>query len=239
MDTGKQPRKLTYFHIPKTGGRFLSANTIDIFKADLINRKISTFDKLGKSRHQSFYYLDNDILAKPMVSIRNPVDRTISHYLYILQNFLTGDIKYDKKLFLDYINSEKCNIDNYQAKFICSNIQKLDLNDNDVNLSKIDNQVIFKRLSKVDFLIKTEDINKDLCHAILLECYSEHNIIPNSWLINQTFDKKHFVNPESKILKNSLSNTEIQYVENIVKIDMEIYETYKYFKNLSSEGMMI
>lgn len=225
----EQPRKLTYFHIPKTGGRFLSANTIDIFKHDLINKKISTADKIGKSRHQSFYYLENNESIKPMVSIRNPIDRTISHYLYILQNTLSGDIKKDKIKFLNYITSEKCLIENYQSKFICSNIKKLDLVDEDIYNSNIDNNLIYNRLSKVSYLIKTESINKNLCNRILLDCYKDYNINPNFWLINQVFTKKYFINPESSILKNSLNNSEIKFIENIVKKDMEIYETSKYF----------
>lgn len=231
MGIGRQPRKLTYFHIPKTGGRFLSANTIDIFKHDLINKKISIVDKIGKSRHQSFYYLDNDEFAKPMVSIRNPVDRTISHYLYILQNTLSGDIKKDKSKFLNYVTSEECLIDNYQSKFICSNIKKLDLVDNDVYKSDLDKDIIYNRLSKVYYLIKTESINKELCTKILLDCYKDYNIEPNFWLINQIFDKKHFINPESEILKKSLTGLEIKTIENVVNVDMEIYETSRYFFN--------
>jgi len=229
MGINTKLRKLTYFHIPKTGGRFLSSNTIDIFKNDLINKKISTIDKIGKSRHQSFYYLDNDELAKPMVSIRNPIDRTISHYLYILQNTLSGDIKKDKSKFLNYITSEKCLIGNYQSKFICSNIKKLDLVDNDIYESNLNKDIIYNRLSKVFYLIKTESINKELCTKIVLDCYKDYDIEPNSWLINQVFDKKHFVNPESEILRKSLTSLEIRTIENVVDVDMEIYETSRYF----------
>jgi hypothetical protein len=228
MDINSARNKLTYFHIPKTGGRFLSANTIDIFKADLINRDISIVDKVGKSRHQSFYYLDIDELSKPMVTLRNPVDRTISHYFYILANKLTGDINQDKIAFFNYINSDRCELNNYQARYICSNLPKLDLLDSDLP-AEVDLDLINLRLSKVFYLIKTENINKDLCKNILLDSYKDHKIDPNMPLVEQVFSKEFFVNPESKLFKNSLSKQEIKNIENIVKIDMDIYETSRYF----------
>jgi len=228
MDSSITRNKLTYFHIPKTGGRFLSANTIDIFKADLINKDISIVDKVGKSRHQSFYYLDSDLLCKPMVTLRNPVERTISHYFYILNNRLTGNINQDKSNFFNYIDSDKCEIHNYQARFVCSNIPKLDLVDSDLPI-EIDANLISLRLSKVFYLIKTESINKDLCNKILLDSYQDHNIDPNMPLVEQVFSKESFTNPESKIFKESLSKTDIQKIENIVSLDLEIYESQKYF----------
>ena len=166
MESSITRNKLTYFHIPKTGGRFLSANTIDIFKADLINRNITIVDKVGKSRHQSFYYLDNDPLSKPMVTLRNPVDRTISHYFYILGNKLTEDINQDKINFFNYINSDKCELNNYQSRFICSDIPKLDLLDSDLPI-EINMDLIKLRLSKIFYLVKTEDVDKNLCKKIL------------------------------------------------------------------------
>jgi hypothetical protein len=229
MGSSRESRKLTYFHIPKTGGRFLSANTVDIFKHDLINRNITIVDKIGKSRHQSFYYLDNDQLAKPMVSLRNPVDRTISHYLYILQNRLTYDINKDKKIFLDYITSENSVLTNYQSKFICSNMQKLDVIDEDIFNISWDLDLIKNRLSKVFYLIKTENINKEICNKIVLDCYKDFSISPNLDFINKMFYKNYFINNESKILRKSLSSSEIKIIENFVNIDMEVYETYRYF----------
>jgi hypothetical protein len=228
MDSSITRNKLTYFHIPKTGGRFLSANTIDIFKADLIKKDISVVDKVGKSRHQSFYYLDNDPLCKPMVTLRNPVDRTISHYFYILENKLTGDINQDKSNFFNYIDSDKCEMHNYQTRFICSDTQKLDLVDSDLPIN-IDVDLINSRLSKVFYLIKTEDIDKYLCKKILLDSYKDHNINPNMPLVDQVFSKEFFVNPESKLFKESLSKTDIKKIENIVSLDLEIYESQKYF----------
>lgn len=228
MDSSFKRNKLTYFHIPKTGGRFLSANTIDIFKADLINKGVSVVDKIGKSRHQSFYYLDNDPLCKPMVTLRNPVDRAISHYFYILENKLTGSIDQDKVKFFNYINSDKCELNNYQSRFICSDIPRLDLSDIDLP-KEIDMELIGSRLSKVVYLIKTESVNKDLCKKIILESYKDHKINPNMALVEQVFSKEYFTNPESKMFKESLSKTDIQKIENIVSVDLEIYESQKYF----------
>jgi hypothetical protein len=47
--------------------------------------------------------------------------------------------------------------------------------------------------------------------------------------VEQIFNKDFFVNPESKIFKDSLSKNDIQKIENIVKLDLEIYESQKYF----------
>jgi hypothetical protein len=221
---------ITFFHIPKTGGRFLSANTIELFKSDLIHNKVNLLDKVGKSRHQSFKPLDYDQRVAGMSCLRNPVDRSISHYFYLLQNKLSGDIKTDKKAFFDYIDQEDTPMHNYQSKFISVNTDSWDLTDQEIAEAVINKSLIKDRLSKIKYLVKTEDINKDLSKVILTDIYLMNGMAPNTKLINSLFDSPHFKNPESKQFRDSLTSSEIKKIEDIVQLDLEIYETQEYFK---------
>ena len=59
---------------------------VESFKSDLIHNNIDLKDKVGKSRHQSFKPLDYDERIAGISCLRNPIDRSISHYFHLLNN---------------------------------------------------------------------------------------------------------------------------------------------------------
>lgn len=232
MDQNRLNRKLDFYHIPKTGGRYFEANTLNIIKYDFIKNGISIKDKFCKYKdHKSFKFIEENPFA--ITLLRNPVDRTISHYFYVSQGIQpsSGNIDIDKKNFFEYLEKENHPLHNFQAKSICNQKYEYFVIDNNVKDVTISPNLIKDRLNKIDILIKTEDINLNLCNNVVEYIYKYFDIDYKKELNNIELNAESFKNKRSLEFRQSLSRQEITKIEQYVKIDMEIYETSRYFSN--------
>jgi len=230
VDQNRPNRKLDFYHIPKTGGRYFEVNTLNIVKYDFIKNGIPIKDKFHKYKdHKSFKFIEDNPFA--ITLLRNPVDRTISHYFYVSQGRqpFSGNIKIDKKNFFDYIEKENHSLHNFQAKSICNQKYEYFVIDDNVKDIVIDNNLIKDRLSKINILIKTEDIDLNLCNNVLRYIYKYFDVNYKKQLDNIELNAESFKNEKSNEMRQSLTKSERSIIEGYMEVDMEIYETSKFF----------
>lgn len=226
--------KPVYFcHIPKTSGRFFTINTTLIIEQELLNRNIQYGNLLKAFGHRCFKPIDSEnCLAYTF--LRDPVARSISHWIHIYQNEPTGSIE-DKKKFIDFLYENPTEqIINYQTKFISYNgdSEFIDLNpystekifsdyvtEEELNLAKT-------RLSKLDYIFDQKDQGYELHTKFVHILYNHFNLTPS---LKNTIDPKYsHGNPESSVLYSSLDAKEIQEIQDIMKSDMELYTSTKF-----------
>ena len=221
-----------FFHIPKTSGRYFIANSFLIIENELIANDIQYTDILKSYGHRSF----NDIDTKPMLSItfhREPVARTVSHWLHIYNNVLSDNIAADKKRLIDFLhaNPTKAIID-YQTKYIAYNgpneIMDMDEVDFITDLSSEDLTRVATRLSKVDFLFDMKNQSHELSRGFCLKLYDYFQLTPSVELDTLNRLRPVIDNPQSKILYNSLSAQEIQEIADLMPNDMNLYNTVSF-----------
>jgi hypothetical protein len=221
-----------FFHIPKTSGRFFVANVVLVLENELLANGIQYGPVLKGFGHRSFRPVDTeDILS--LTFLREPVARSISHYLHIYNNVLTDDITNDKIKFLDFLyhNSSR-GIVNYQTKYIAYNGSReiVDIDDSDfiTEITEQDLALVQTRLSKIDYVFNVENQSYELTKKFVKMLYSHYGITPTTALdrINPQFPP--IINPQSKILLDSLTASEVQEVQDIMSIDMNLYSTVQF-----------
>jgi hypothetical protein len=218
-----------FFHIPKTGGRFLFVNTANIIKYDMLKNNMSTKGVLNFFGHRSFVPVEKqDILS--ITILREPVSRTISHYLHIYENRLTGNIKKDKKRFFKFLKRNKKDaIINYQTKFISYNGEDEFIDIDNKNMPKVENlELAKKRISMVNYVLDSKDISHSTANFLLNKLYKNFNLKNPGIIANVYYET--IINPESKALFDSLSPKERVWVENMMKNDMELYYSTQFYK---------
>ena len=98
----------------------ISPPLIDILKKDL-SIYLNLDNKVQYNFHNSFDLLDNNNIYS-IATLRNPIERTISHWLHFYQNKRRISPELEKKEIINYLLStpDSCLI-NYQCKFISNN----------------------------------------------------------------------------------------------------------------------
>lgn len=222
-------KPIYFFHIPKTSGRYIFANVFNILKYDLIEKRGQASDKLKTFGHRALTPIDNNEIFSLLI-LRDPVQRTISHYLHIYEKKLTNNIKKDKKMFFKFLNNENGNkLKNYQCKYISYSGKDEFIDIYSSNLPNETNQSIIKsRISKVDLLMKTEEINKNSVEYIFK--ISEENLNLQSRYKKVNVHYPTIINKESKILYDSLSKKEIVKLEEFLDEDMDLYHSCRFDK---------
>jgi hypothetical protein len=221
-----------FFHIPKTSGRFFVANVILILENELLANGIQYGPILKGYGHRSFRPVDTeDILS--LTFLREPVARSVSHYLHIYNNTLTDDITADKIKFLDFLqNNPTRGIINYQTKYIAYSGDReiIDIDESDfiTEITQQDLALVQTRLSKVDYVIDVENQSYELTKKFVNMLYTHYDITPTTTIdrINPQFPPS--VNPQSKILLDSLTATEVQMVQDIMSVDMNLHSTAQF-----------
>lgn len=231
---GSEVKPVYFFHIPKTSGRFFTVNTILILEHELLVRGIDYGPILKGFGHRSFNPLDHgDLLG--ITFIREPVARTISHYLHILNNQLTDNIQEDKEKFIKFLHENpEHSIINYQSKYIAysGDNEIIDI-ENDCLPKQLEDhhlETIKNRLSKVNYIFDVKDQGQDLITKMLDNLYAHFNIIKSKEIEAVTFENTAIINPQSKVLYDSLSSSEISEVETLLKQDMDLYNSIEFTK---------
>lgn len=221
-----------FFHIPKTSGRFFVINTTLLIEHELLNRGVQYNDILKAYGHRSFNPLDTqDILGYTF--LREPVSRTISHWLHIYENKLTGSMVQDKKAFIDFLYANPADpIIDYQTKFIA-----YDQDDGIIDIihgpfatpvTEADYNLAKTRLSKLTYTFDQKDQGDDLRYKFLDILYAHFNITPT---VENTVNLKFRMgNNDSLRLYSSFSDKEIQEVQDLLKNDVELYNSTSFTK---------
>jgi hypothetical protein len=231
---GSEVKPVYFFHIPKTSGRFFTVNTILILEHELLVRGIDYGPILKGFGHRSFNSLDHEELLG-ITFIREPIARTISHYLHILNNQLTDNIEEDKAKFISFLyENPEHSIINYQSKYIAysGDNEIIDIENDHLPKQLEDHHLntIKDRLSKIDYVFDVKDQGQDLVTKMLDNLYTHYNIVKSKEIEAVTFENTVIINPQSKILYDSLNTSEISEIENLLNHDMDLYNSIEFTK---------
>jgi len=230
---GEVTNPLYFFHIPKTGGRFFFINSTNVLKHELLIKKKDP-KLLHGYGHISFKPID----TQPMLSfsiLREPVSRTISHYLHIYENRLSGDITADKKKFIDFlVDNPEDGIIDYQCKYIAYDGDDYLVDITNKGLSKTlttaDLTLVLSRISKVDYLFDMPDLGYELMDKARSIMYKHFELETDYPVIRSNYPM--IVNEESSALLAALTPAEKSLIEGILKNDMELYNLANFTKDI-------
>lgn len=227
---GSEMKPVYFFHIPKTSGRFFVVNTVLIVEHEFLIRGIDYGPHLKGFGHLSFKPLDTEDITA-FTFLREPVSRTVSHYLHILNNQLTDDIQYDKSKFIRFLHENPTHsIIDYQTKYIISSGSEevIDIYDESCfseNLGDADLDFAKTRLSKVDFIFDVNQQGETLARKVIDLMYQHFNFTPSDDVKTLNLQYPPIMNPQSKILYDSLTSQEKLEIESLMVNDMNLYNS--------------
>ena len=228
----KSVNPIYFYHIPKTSGRFLYVNLFLILEHELLLKGIDYGPILKGYGHRSFKNLDfSEILS--ITILRDPVQRTISHYLHILNAKLTDDTKKNKEIFINFLLENPYNeIVNYQTKYISysGDLELIDLYNN-ILPSKITDfhfKNVKERISKINYIFNMNQQGEELIKYIRMQLCNYLNLKISKETENTKLCFQTTINPKSKYLYESLTNKEKIIIENIMDYDMNLYYSTKF-----------
>lgn len=196
---------------------------------EFIKNDIQYGNILKSKGHRSCLPLDNNDIFS-FIFLRDPVERTVSHWLHIYENRLSDNIQKDKSKLIDYIyqNTEK-GIINYQTKFISYSGTEEIISIDESGLSNyvdIDSYNLAKnRLNKIDYIFDTKQQGEKLTKFFLKKLYDHFNFIPTTPIEQLLTQSVGMQNPESSELFSSLSKSEYNEIADIMNYDMDLYNT--------------
>jgi len=232
-----------HLHIPKTAGIYIHNYLIIELETSFKQNKIRySVDHAGWTHVDDTTYI--------LSSLRNPVQRTVSHFCHMLtfsgvgvswDNWAYASVKDIKNPtvaeFMAWVTDYKEYISNYQSKnFLYVNDGTADkgaffINDPAFVNMKINRELVYERINKIDILLKDSQINTANINQIRNKIADDFGIklIPNPMLINMPVSKN--INPMSKTLFESLNKAQLDYLAEINDLDTELYNDDSLFWN--------
>lgn len=225
-----------FFHIPKTSGRFLYVNLFLIIEHEMLVRGIDYDPILKGYGHRSCSILDSSKITG-IVFLRNPVERTVSHYLHILYPTMTNDIETDKYNLLKYLDENpNSHIINYQTKYLSYTGEEefIDIEGNILTQNITDYEFLLakERLSKIKYVFNMNQQSKKLIEFMTTDLCNHFNITYSEETKNTNFYHSSIKNKMSKYIYDNLTTKEKNIIENIMSYDMELYNSTSYTKIL-------
>lgn len=212
--------RVYFLHIPKTGGKFVSDNLMSYLNRACKLNGLSTREALIDG-HFGWSAVDDQTII--ICAVRNPVPRTISHFLYYNTNNLTLSAPEIKTNLFSYLE-ENSYMSNYQSKFICSTTTEMErlLDSQEMDCGTED---LTERMARIDFLIKTDSVSNESMVALYnLSC--DHLGISDSRVLSlPTLYIKSYTSEISAAVFDSLTASETQTLENMNFLDMNLYES--------------
>lgn len=217
-----------FMHIPKTGGRFVSMNIFpfieQIIQVNNLNKNRFTFE----SSHRGIYPLDLYKNCYSFSLMRNPVERTISHFLFFNKNDESKINKKTKNIFLDWLENNEF-IRNYQSKYFLIHDKNIYENINEVKLKTIKKEDVVQNIKKIQKLYKTENIDNKMIQEIF-KLTIGHCELSQYYKVRPIVSIPSQKNYKSSELFKIISKKEKSLIENYNKIDMDIYNTNSLFR---------
>lgn len=223
-----------FFHIPKTSGRFLYVNLFLILEHELLIKGIDYGPILKGYGHRSCAILDfSEVIG--IVFLRNPIERTVSHYLHLICPTITNDIETDKYNLFKYLDENpNSQIINYQTKYLSYSGEGdfIDIEGNTLtqNITDYDFSLSEERLSKMKYVFDMNQQGKRLIEFMTSNMCSHFNITYSDETKNSNLYHDPIVNPMSKYIYDNLTSEEKNIIENIMSYDMELYNSASYTK---------
>ena len=160
----------SFYHlqIAKCGGTYLNNMIVHQLFNILKNNNISYIDG---EYHLGWKEIKNNYVVS---SLRDPVKRTVSHYAYWKNGGQDGLIPKDIPSFMVWVERNKDFISNYQIKNFLYERKNFHLNpfdpretDPDFLTIKIDKNLAFDRIKRVNVLLKDTQLNYQTCDTVM------------------------------------------------------------------------
>jgi hypothetical protein len=218
-----------FLHIQKTGGRNFMYNFLQPIKPVLLESGVSWLNnnKNGSGHNQWITEIDN--LTYVASSFRDPCKQAVSLYVHQQIHELNNNIS--KEGFLRYVKNKEIGfVSNFQSKNIVSPTIYIEEKKTTFSNNYITKDEVLRKIYKMSLFIKPE---------ILIE--KNQVIIQNTILSGLNIEKQQLNNPkwvqspwghknvQSKIIYESLTEKEKEYIKTVNFIDSEIYETQSLF----------
>jgi hypothetical protein len=229
------PKKIRHIHIPKTGGMYLVNAFLFPFyeKSTNLGEDYNyVFDK--NNPHKCWY--DIDANSYIITSLREPVERTVSHYCELMNK--TPDIPYVSiNKFRRWIDDNKVCISNFQSKNILYTLKDNDDQKGALFFHKlkdfleinIDKDKLLQRLKRVDLLIKDKQMTPNGFDRFSIKMINDlDSKVDNKFFSLETINN---FSKKSKELYSMLSLDDIANLQEINYIDLEIYNNDALFWN--------
>jgi hypothetical protein len=213
-------------HIPKTAGRYITYFVIEPIRDQLEKNNIKIINS-NMLTHLN-WHSEIDDQTYVITNLRDPASQIISLYVHKKTTKTSGrlitsiDFELQKKDFYNTILNND-NYKNFQSKSFMMN--ELDIFGLEGNSAVIDQQLLEKRLKKVNLLLNVNNLQKNaikIQEKIFLDLgidgstkISEPNLI--------------MFNPFSEYLYNKFSYAEKNSLREYNSIDKNIYENSQYY----------
>jgi hypothetical protein len=223
----KMSHSVYFLHIPKTGGRLIRNNIFRYLGEQISRDNIDTKDFNIKFSHSGIYLLEEDQYSFSF--FRDPVKRTVSHYLFFNAIFKKNFSIENKNTMIDWIeNNQK--IHNYQSKFLSHYDEELYENFNNIEFLDVNINDVKNNIKKLTRFHKTENINNFLITSIYNEI-QDYLDLPKKVLEKPIILLGTEINVASKDMYSLLSDYEKEYIASLNAVDMEIYNTSNLFNS--------
>ena len=239
-------------HVVKTGGTLLSTFLMYNVYDKLKNIDVEIKRETLTNPHVGWKLVaDNQYVIS---SFRDPVKRIISHFFHLLRSPPTDDVSIvtrenkwrcfiggnisnytnpTKNDFFSWLEYSNPHINNYQSKnfFYKEDIETIPFSLRGITaplyLEGFNEADVLKNISRINLLLKTEDISINNFENLLSRILNDFNLKNkdklNTDILSYNLHKKSFE------FYNSLSKKEIEYIESLNTLDLEIYNTESFF----------
>lgn len=223
--------KLYHLHIAKTGGTYLRLVLLDKIANVL---KSNHFEFIDGSRHLGWQDTEKQFT---ITTLRDPVKRTVSHYIYYKNGGGRHGTKPEKVLdFVPWVKENELFLANYQAKnflFTRKNFnhdifQPTGSTDPSFLKIKIDEKELLSRIKAVDVVLRDTQLNIDTLNRakdrILDSFHIRKDLVLND--IKGEAVKNQF---EARALHASLTIRDKSYIYGLNHIDTNLFFTDSFF----------
>lgn len=215
-------KSIYHMHIPKTGGRYLDSAVMSFLNYDCQLNSIDPRYAL-KTSHQGWKPVDEETFI--FTTVRNPVERTISHYMFFNPSLWTQDISEVKYGLFKYLeNPSNQFILDYQTKYICSTIHDMEVQLNNGFVYNLD--LLDERLSRINIIAKTSEISDNFCTYVYRQSCDWLGIEGHQKdIISIRKRDDIFINDRSQEVIDSLTQEEAEFIQSINQLDMNLYNS--------------
>jgi hypothetical protein len=220
-------KSLYHLHIPKTAGITLNVFLKKSIAPDLIANNISC----NVDGHHGWKLVNKETYI--LTSLREPIKRLVSHFCFMNSLNNIDSLSKTPQDFLLWFENNKEVLSNYQSK-------NLFYNDSDIytpeflrgcspelSLKTFSQTHVKNNISKINILLRTEDINSKKIIKVGNKILKDFNI---NHFNTFNISKEHYnSNTVSRLLFSKLSKSDISYLESNNLLDLDIYNTDLYF----------
>ena len=217
----KKYNKFYFLHIPKSGGRYLNKIAIYPISEMLINRGT---DWINNENHEGWSNrIDNSTYIISIV--RDPVKLICSWFLFFSSHGKLKDVELSSQDILDEVKNSMIDflkhndwVHNFQSKHLVCNYLDVPM-DLAFSFSDIDLDVLNSRIERIDFIV-TQDYLQSNPFEVSDRIFRDLNVFPDNIDLSVSDE---FISNSSRMLYNSLSETDLDIIKSYFKIDYYIY----------------